>query len=87
MGNTAPHLDDLPEALRDAASALHKALSALADEAESRPGEFYTAAEAATQLRVNVQTIYRWVKTGRLESKRIGDKVLIPADAIRRLGT
>lgn len=41
-----------------------------------------TCIEAAKVLRVTRKTIYRWLKDGKLPSKRYGRKVLIPAAAL-----
>lgn len=34
--------------------------------------EFYTTAELATRLKVSVQTIVKWCKTGKLKAIKIG---------------
>jgi excisionase family DNA binding protein len=34
--------------------------------------EFYTAQEVADKLRVNIMTIYRYIKAGKLEAYKIG---------------
>ena len=34
--------------------------------------EFYTAEELAEKLRVNIMTIYRYIKAGRLKAYKIG---------------
>lgn len=34
--------------------------------------EFYTAEELAGKLRVNIMTIYRYIKAGRLKAYKIG---------------
>jgi len=34
--------------------------------------EFYTAKELAEKLRVNIMTIYRYIKAGRLKAYKIG---------------
>jgi putative molybdopterin biosynthesis protein len=34
--------------------------------------EFYTAQELADELRVNIMTIYRYIKAGRLKAYKIG---------------
>ena len=39
--------------------------------------EFYTAQELADKLRVNVMTIYRYIKAGRLEAYKIGKEFRI----------
>lgn len=47
--------------------------------------EFYTVAETAEILRITRQTVYRHIKSGRIESRRIGARVLIPASVIKRV--
>ena len=37
-----------------------------------KPEEFYTAKELAEKLRVNIMTIYRYIKAGRLKAHKIG---------------
>lgn len=39
--------------------------------------EFYLLHEAATVLGVSSVTIWRWIKTGKLEAHRIGREVLL----------
>jgi putative molybdopterin biosynthesis protein len=39
--------------------------------------EFYTAEELADKLRVNVMTIYRYIKAGKLEAYKIGKEFRI----------
>jgi len=34
--------------------------------------EFYTARELAEKLRINIMTIYRYIKAGRLKAYKIG---------------
>lgn len=34
--------------------------------------EFYTAEELAEKLRVNIMTIYRYIKAGKIKAYRIG---------------
>lgn len=34
--------------------------------------EFYTAQELADKLRVNIMTIYRYIKSGKLKAYKIG---------------
>ena len=45
----------------------------------------YTIPEAAKALGIHVQTLRRYVKHGILPSVRIGGRVLIPAEALRRM--
>jgi excisionase family DNA binding protein len=42
-----------------------------------REKEFYTAQELADKLRVNVMTIYRYIKAGRLKAHKIGKEFRI----------
>jgi len=39
--------------------------------------EFYTAQELADKLRVNVMTIYRYIKAGKLNAHKIGKEFRI----------
>lgn len=39
--------------------------------------DFYTATELAEKLRVNVMTIYRYIKAGRLKAHKIGKEFRI----------
>lgn len=39
--------------------------------------KFYTAQELADKLRVNVMTIYRYIKAGRLKAYKIGKEYRI----------
>lgn len=39
--------------------------------------EFYTAQELADKLRVNIMTIYRYIKAGKLKSYKIGKEFRI----------
>ena len=39
--------------------------------------EFYTAQELADKLRVNVMTIYRYIKAGKLKAYKIGKEFRI----------
>lgn len=71
--------------LRAAADAVASALYALADDAEGRLPEHLTIKEVAGILRVTPDTVWRMTKDGRLPSRKIGHKVLIPADAVREL--
>lgn len=39
--------------------------------------EFYTTEELADKLRVNIMTIYRYIKAGRLKAHKIGKEFRI----------
>jgi excisionase family DNA binding protein len=39
--------------------------------------EFYTPSEVAEKLRVNVMTIYRYIKSGRITAHKIGKEFRI----------
>ncbi|MFA6428196.1 MAG: helix-turn-helix domain-containing protein [Candidatus Buchananbacteria bacterium] len=39
--------------------------------------EFYTAEELATKLKLNVMTIYRYIKAGKLKALKIGKEYRI----------
>ena len=47
--------------------------------------EMVTVSEAKHIFRVNRYTIYRWMKEGKLEGKRIGKKFLIKKSDIEEL--
>ena len=42
-----------------------------------KPKDFYTARELADKLRVNIMTIYRYLKAGKLEAYKIGKEFRI----------
>ena len=46
--------------------------------------EFYTAEELATKLKLNVMTIYRYIKAGRLKAHKIGKEFRIPKNEFER---
>ena len=41
------------------------------------PREFYTTQELADKLRINVMTIYRYIKAGKLKAYKIGKEFRI----------
>jgi len=45
---------------------------------------FYTTEELAERLRVNIMTIYRYIKAGRLKAHKIGKEFRIPKDEFER---
>ena len=47
--------------------------------------EFYTAEELATKLKLNVMTIYRYIKAGKLKAHKIGKEFRIPKDEFEQL--
>ena len=46
---------------------------------------FYTEKKAAELLRVNRITIWRWIKSGKLDIQRVGGVVFIPKEQIDSL--
>lgn len=46
--------------------------------------EFYTAQELADKLRVNVMTIYRYIKAGKLQAHKIGKEFRISTSEFER---
>jgi len=46
--------------------------------------DFYTAQELADKLRVNVMTIYRYIKAGKLEAYKIGKEYRIERSEFER---
>ena len=50
------------------------------------PREFYSASEAAKTLGISVDTLRRWDRQGRIQTKRdSGNRRLVPASEIDRL--
>jgi len=46
--------------------------------------EFYTAQELAEKLRVNIMTIYRYIKAGKLKAYKIGKEFRIDKTEFQR---
>ena len=46
--------------------------------------EFYTAKELADKLRVNIMTIYRYIKAGKLKAYKIGKEFRIDKKEFQR---
>ena len=46
--------------------------------------EFYTAKELAEKLRVNIMTIYRYIKAGKLKAYKIGKEFRIDKKKFNR---
>ena len=46
--------------------------------------EFYTAKELADKLRVNIMTIYRYIKAGKLKAYKIGKEFRIEKKEFKR---
>ncbi len=42
----------------------------------------YPVPEAAEQLGVGTRTIWRWIKEGKLQTARLGSRVLVPRKAL-----
>jgi len=46
--------------------------------------EFYTAEELADKLRVNIMTIYRYIKAGKLKAHKLGKEFRITKEEFDR---
>jgi len=46
--------------------------------------EYYIAKELADKLRVNIMTIYRYIKAGKLKAYKIGKEFRIEKDEFQR---
>lgn len=46
--------------------------------------EFYTAQELAEKLRVNIMTIYRYIKAGKLKAHKIGKEFRIDEEEFNK---
>src|SRR5713101_7857040 len=54
--------------------------------ARTMPRDFYSASEAAKTLGISVDTLRRWDKQGRIQTRRdSGNRRLVPASEIERL--
>lgn len=51
---------------------------------QSRNKEFYTAQDLASKLGLNIMTIYRYIKAGRLKAHKIGKEFRIAKDEFER---
>ena len=49
-----------------------------------RKQEYYTANELADKLRVNIMTIYRYIKAGKLKSYKIGKEFRVDKKEFQR---
>lgn len=47
---------------------------------KSNEKEFYTAEELSTILQVNIMTIYRYIKAGKLSANKIGKEFRVSRD-------
>ena len=47
--------------------------------------EYLRVAEVSAMLGVPAQTVYSWVRTGKLPARKIGAAVLIPLAQLRRM--
>ncbi len=47
--------------------------------------EFYTAEDLSKVLEVNIMTIYRYIKSGKLQAHKIGKEFRIPKGEFERL--
>lgn len=52
---------------------------------EQRPTAMLTVSEACRSLRISKWSLYRLMKSGKLEYGKIGTRTLIPADSIEKL--
>ena len=48
-----------------------------------RMGEYFTPQEVAGKLKVNIHTVYRWIREGKLDAVKIGDLWRIPESVLR----
>ena len=51
---------------------------------ESKEKEFYTAEDLARALQVNIMTIYRYIKAGRLKAYKIGKEYRVDNAEFKR---
>lgn len=76
------------EVVKELLSQLRELIDELESELESqRDGEerlAYTISEFAVKTGLHPQTIWKYVKSGRLKASRIGSKYFIPAGELRK---
>ncbi|NLG84189.1 MAG: helix-turn-helix domain-containing protein [Firmicutes bacterium] len=46
--------------------------------------QYYTPEEVANLLKINRETLYRWVREGRIKAKKIGTLLRIPESELKR---
>lgn len=46
--------------------------------------DYYTPEEVANKLKIDITTVYRWVKEGRLKAIRVGRLLRIPESELQR---
>lgn len=46
---------------------------------------YYTPQEVANKLKLNVRTLYKWIREGRLYAVKLGDVWRIPETELNRL--
>ncbi|KAA5805957.1 MULTISPECIES: helix-turn-helix domain-containing protein [Thermoanaerobacterium] len=46
--------------------------------------KFYTVQEVAEMFKVNIHTVYRWIKEGRLNAVKVGDLVRITESELNK---
>lgn len=46
---------------------------------------YYTPQEVAEKLKVNIHTVYRWIREGKLKASKVVDLWRIPESELKRL--
>lgn len=46
--------------------------------------EYYTPAEIAKKFKVNVNTVYYWIREGKLEAVRLGSLIRISEESLEK---
>lgn len=49
--------------------------------------ELYSVEEAQSKLGIGYATVFRWIKSGRLQALKLGGRTLIPKTEVERLLT
>ena len=47
--------------------------------------EYFSPQEVSQKLKLNIRTVYKWIKEGRLKAVKLGDLWRIPESEIKRL--
>lgn len=75
--------NDLAEVLREAFEWMKPRIEAMLPGQQEKGGpRVLTPEQAAMQMRLNVQTVMKWCREGRLTASKVGRKWLIPQEAV-----
>jgi excisionase family DNA binding protein len=76
--NPFDDIDTRPTSIEATLLALHQSIISKKPQTK----KFYTVNEASKELKVSVITVYRLAKLGKIPSRKIGARVLIPREFV-----